>query len=141
MDRLWANCECLAGSTTTTYSNADQRLPAPSSFVKPLHLALGFLFDGLREPSDPRLHTDKSELPRSLELPLFWTAISRASRRGDFVSHLQEMTNRLLDERLIQQRIGQDIWQKLQETNQRDERTSSGAEVSREHENRSNIIF
>lgn len=113
MDELWTNCEWLAGGT---YLNAQvDRLPGRSStLVKPLHLALGLLFDGLHDGEDPRLYATEPELPRSLQLPLFWTAISQASGiPDDIASHLCEVTFKPHGKRLLQQCIGQAIWQEL----------------------------
>jgi hypothetical protein len=130
MDRLWTNCKWLADSRNR---NAAEPLPAlTSTLVKPLHLALGLIFDGLREHTDPRLYTDKSDLPRTLELPLFWTAISRASGCGGIIS---QATTRLHDERLLQQCIGQALWKRLDGKNRRhEESASSNTKVSRKHE-------
>ncbi|KAG1745795.1 P-loop containing nucleoside triphosphate hydrolase protein [Suillus occidentalis] len=116
MDKLWTNCEWLAGGT---YTNAQlDRLPERSStLVKPFHLALGLLFDGLQDDEDPRLYATEPELPRSLQLPLFWTAISQASGiPDDIVTHLCNVTSfKPPDGRLLQQCIGQALWQKLKE--------------------------
>ncbi|KAG2113984.1 P-loop containing nucleoside triphosphate hydrolase protein [Suillus cothurnatus] len=113
LDNLWTNCEWLTGAT---YLNTRvDRLPECSStLVKPLHLALGLLFDGLHDDADPRLYAVEPELPRSLQLPLFWTAISQASRiHDDIALHLREVTFKPHGERLLQQCIGQALWQKL----------------------------
>ncbi|KIJ11483.1 hypothetical protein PAXINDRAFT_171734 [Paxillus involutus ATCC 200175] len=104
MDRLWNNCEGLARDSLT------------NSKVKPLHLSLGLLFDGLCQAKDRRLINNKPELPRSLELPLFWTAISRTSsiERDDIALHLRTGIERFYDRRYLPQRIGQAIWDELE---------------------------
>lgn len=115
MDNLWTNCEWLAGGTYTN-AQADCLPERSSTLVKPLHLALGLLFDGLHDDADPRLYAIDPELPRSLQLPLFWTAISRASGiPDDIASHLRDVTFKPHGGRLLQQCIGQAIWQKLKE--------------------------
>ncbi|KAG2366143.1 hypothetical protein BDR07DRAFT_1480578 [Suillus spraguei] len=113
MDKLWTNCEWLAGGT---YLNAQvDRLPGRSStLIKPLHLALGLLFDGLHDDEDPWLYATEPELPRSLQLPLFWTAISQASGiPDDIASHIHEVMFKPHGKWLLQQCIGQAIWQEL----------------------------
>jgi ATP-dependent Clp protease ATP-binding subunit ClpB len=137
MDKLWTNCEWLAGGT---YTNTQvDRLPERSStLVKPFHLALGLLFDGLKDDEDPRLYATEPELPRSLQLPLFWTAISQASGiPDDIVTHLRNVTSfKPPDGRLLQQCIGQALWQKLKEdkdSHKEESRASSDTSVSYNH--------
>ncbi|KIK94228.1 hypothetical protein PAXRUDRAFT_828188 [Paxillus rubicundulus Ve08.2h10] len=97
-----------------------------NSKVKPLHLSLGLLFDGLCQARDRRLFNNKPELPRSLELPLFWTAISRASsiERDDIALHLRTGIERFYDGRYLPQRIAQAIWDELEK---RKSETTRGA--------------
>lgn len=115
MDKLWTNCEWLAGGTYTN-TQADRLPERSSTLVKPFHLALGLLFDGLQDYEDPRLYAIDPELPRSLQLPLFWTAISQASGiPDDIATHLREVTFKPRSGRLLQQCIGQALWQKLKE--------------------------
>ncbi|KAG1769139.1 P-loop containing nucleoside triphosphate hydrolase protein [Suillus placidus] len=128
LDNLWTNCEWLAGGS---YLNTQlDRLPERSStLVKPLHLAVGLLFEGLHDDADPRLYAVDPELPRSLQLPLFWTAISQASGiPDDIASHLRKVTFKSHDKRLLQQCIGQALWQKLKkdkDSHKEEQRASS----------------
>lgn len=123
MDRLWNNCDGLARDTL-------------NSKVKPLHLSLGLLFDGIYQARDRRLINDKPELPRSLELPLFWIAISRTSsiERDDIALHLRMGIDRFRDGRYLPQRIGQAIWDELEKRKSETTRNaSSDGTVSYKH--------
>lgn len=63
MDQLWINCEWLASGETYTNTQVD-RLPEHSSApVKPFHLALGLLFDGLKDDEDQRLYATELNCP------------------------------------------------------------------------------
>ncbi|KAG1896789.1 P-loop containing nucleoside triphosphate hydrolase protein [Suillus fuscotomentosus] len=125
MDNLWTNCESLAGGTYLN-TQVDSLSERSSTLIKPLHLALGLLFDGLHDDADSRLYTTDPELPRSLQLPLFWTAVSQASSIPDDIgSHLREATFKPHSERLLQQCIGQALWQKLKREQDLENRASS----------------
>lgn len=125
MDNLWTNSEWLAGGTYLN-TQVDSLSERSSTLIKPLHLALGLLFDGLHDDTDSRLYTTDPELPRSLQLPLFWTAISQASSIPDDIgSHLREATFKPHSERLLQQCIGQALWQKLKRERGLENRASS----------------
>ncbi|KAG1792322.1 P-loop containing nucleoside triphosphate hydrolase protein [Suillus plorans] len=125
MDNLWANAERLAGGTRLN-TQVDGLSERSSTLVKPLHLALELLFDGLHDAEDSRLQTIDPELPRSLQLPLFWTAISQASGIPDDIGlHLREATFKPRSELLLQQCIGQALWQKLKSEQGLENRASS----------------
>ncbi|KAG9317885.1 P-loop containing nucleoside triphosphate hydrolase protein [Chiua virens] len=117
MDHIWAQCYDLAVS----HQKATSRGVA---LVKPWHLALLLLFGDLSNENDPKLRTAKVQLSvtRTLELPLLWNAISRASIIHDRLDeHLSSAVRKSKDDRFLQQLVGQAFWKKVQDESAIDE--------------------
>jgi ATP-dependent Clp protease ATP-binding subunit ClpB len=111
MDRIWAQCCDLVVSHQKVTNCA-------ATLVKPWHLALLLLFGDLSKESDLRLYTDEPLLSvsQTLEMPLFWTAISRVSSiHNRLDEHISSSVGRVKDARYLQQLIGQAFWKKVEE--------------------------
>ncbi|KAF8549023.1 P-loop containing nucleoside triphosphate hydrolase protein [Imleria badia] len=111
MDQIWALCCDLVVSHQRATNCA-------ATYVKPWHLALLLLFGDLSTEKDPRLYTDEPllSISQTLEMPLFWTAISRVSTiHNRLDEHLSSSMGKAKDARYLQQLIGQAFWKKVEE--------------------------
>ncbi|KAF8551523.1 P-loop containing nucleoside triphosphate hydrolase protein [Imleria badia] len=111
MDHIWALCRDLVIS----YQKATN---CAATLVKPWHLALQLLFGDISTEMDPRLYTDEPLLSvsQTLEIPLFWTAISQASTiHNQLDEHLSSLIGKARDARYLQQLIGQAFWRKVED--------------------------